>query len=142
MEIFLIMDAILQLTVRLIAVLPLIAHPWVAPLALMAALLLIAVLLLPVALLHAVVIRFWRCPILRSVILWVLATRLASLFCFQEVLVCCIGATQVFQFPRSRSKMVLFYLPMNLRHLQCLFPTKMWRFPHQSVRKYFLTSKR
>ena len=105
MEIFAILDAILQLTVRLIAVLPLIAHPWDVPLALTAAPLLIAALRWPIAPLLAVAIRFWRCPILRSVTIWVLATRLANLFCSQEVPVCCIGATPVFGFPHSRSIM-------------------------------------
>ena len=105
MEIFLIMDAILQLTVRLIAVLPLIAHPWDVPLALTAIPLLTAAPRWPTALLLAVVIRFWICPILRSVIIWVLTTRLANLSCSQEVPVCCIDATPVFGFPHSHSIM-------------------------------------
>lgn len=105
MVIFVILSAILQLTVRLIAVLLLIAHPWDVPLALTAALLLIAALRWPIAPLLAVAIRFWRCPILHSVISWVLVSRLANLFCSQEVPVCCIAATPVFGFPHSLSIM-------------------------------------
>ena len=105
MEMFAILNAILQLTVRLIAVLPLIAHPWDVALALTAVPLLTAALRWPIALLLAVAIHFWRRPILRSVIIWVLTTRLANLFCSQEVPVGSIGATPVFGFPHSRSIM-------------------------------------